>query len=236
MSRLFLSLLLSLGIASSASALNITLGSASYVFAYADDLAGPYGSNSYAPTHLPDAGTVTASDGANTTNTSYDLANSGLSIGIDQMINDAPAPMTSEVRIFFTPDSDVDYAISGIYSAVDPVGRYIALDALLTDHLTSTALYYFSNVSLGTTNESFTLGVPSGNFLAVETGALTGTLLAGHVYSLYVYAELNPFGNSSTSAARGTGYVSLSFVPEPSTGLLVIAGLLGLAGWRRVRV
>jgi PEP-CTERM motif len=27
----------------------------------------------------------------------------------------------------------------------------------------------------------------------------------------------------------------LAMIPEPSTGLLVIAGLLGLAGWRRAR-
>ena len=29
--------------------------------------------------------------------------------------------------------------------------------------------------------------------------------------------------------------VMLAEVPEPGTGVLVIAGLLGLAGWRRVR-
>ncbi len=33
----------------------------------------------------------------------------------------------------------------------------------------------------------------------------------------------------------GSAYFRLDTVPEPSTGLLVIAGLLGLAGWRRVR-
>ena len=33
----------------------------------------------------------------------------------------------------------------------------------------------------------------------------------------------------------GFRLVQIAMIPEPSTGLLVIAGLLGLAGWRRVR-
>jgi PEP-CTERM motif len=38
--------------------------------------------------------------------------------------------------------------------------------------------------------------------------------------------------------SNGTGYqatLDAAHVPEPSTALLVIAGVLGLAGWRRVR-
>src|SRR5207247_859902 len=36
------------------------------------------------------------------------------------------------------------------------------------------------------------------------------------------------------TGVRGPGGIAV-FVPEPSTGLLVFAGLLGLAGWRRAR-
>jgi hypothetical protein len=35
-----------------------------------------------------------------------------------------------------------------------------------------------------------------------------------------------------TDRVRNFGFC-VAMVPEPSTGLLVIAGLLGLAGWRR---
>jgi formylglycine-generating enzyme required for sulfatase activity len=39
---------------------------------------------------------------------------------------------------------------------------------------------------------------------------------------------------SPTIEATWLGF-RLAMIPEPNTGLLVIAGLLGLAGWRRLR-
>jgi formylglycine-generating enzyme required for sulfatase activity len=55
--------------------------------------------------------------------------------------------------------------------------------------------------------------------------------------------ESSPIGLSGADSGGGDfGYAQfyeygfrLAMVPEPGTGLLVIAGLLGLAGWRRVR-
>ena len=45
-----------------------------------------------------------------------------------------------------------------------------------------------------------------------------------------VASEVPPARKSSASVG-----FRLALIPEPSTGLLVIAGLLGLAGWRRAR-
>lgn len=60
----------------------------------------------------------------------------------------------------------------------------------------------------------------------VVTGLLTGTLLDGSELSVEIL-----LGGSM----RDPGELHLFNVPEPTTGLLVFAGLLGLAGWRRVR-
>jgi hypothetical protein len=58
-----------------------------------------------------------------------------------------------------------------------------------------------------------------GNGIITEVDPLTGT----------------PVGASFTAPA-GLNVGGLAFVPEPGTGLLVMTGLLGLAGWRRRRV
>src|SRR5262249_8526305 len=45
------------------------------------------------------------------------------------------------------------------------------------------------------------------------------------------------YGVVTTDPAYESGFMGfrVASIPEPSTGLLVIAGLLGLAGWRRAR-
>ena len=50
--------------------------------------------------------------------------------------------------------------------------------------------------------------------------------------SKYVDVSCDPVNEDSNCRKYGIGF-RLAMVPEPSTGLLVIAGLLGLAGWRR---
>jgi hypothetical protein len=62
---------------------------------------------------------------------------------------------------------------------------------------------------------------PLGQTNAVE-GNVTGLYLDGSPFSFDFVEGLDAGG--------------LVFVPEPSTGLLVITGLLGFGGWRRVRV
>jgi hypothetical protein len=46
---------------------------------------------------------------------------------------------------------------------------------------------------------------------------------------------ITAFPSAVPDTANATGFVKLVFVPEPGTGLLVLAGLLGLGGIRRGR-
>jgi formylglycine-generating enzyme len=66
-------------------------------------------------------------------------------------------------------------------------------------------------------------------------GSLRG-IRGGNFYnSAFSLAASSRNGNAPTGEFSGLGF-RLAMVPEPNTGLLVLAGLLGLAGWRRVRV
>ena len=59
--------------------------------------------------------------------------------------------------------------------------------------------------------------------------------MAGHQYQLVVNAGIATGALAGSNAATASGTVTLNFVPEPASGLLVIAGLHGLGGWRRAR-
>jgi hypothetical protein len=61
--------------------------------------------------------------------------------------------------------------------------------------------------------------------------------LLGGTFRSYDYQltkETIYFADYGTTASREHGF-RLVMIPEPSAGLLMIAGLVGLAGWRRVR-
>jgi len=102
------------------------------------------------------------------------------------------------------------------------------------------APFTFSGSQSGTANQSSNLvDLTTNTAVSVPTGATwddSGTLIAGHTYRLFLEAF------SSTSLAYGSGYQSpsaasftFSVVPEPGTGVLVMAGLLGLAARRQRR-
>ena len=66
------------------------------------------------------------------------------------------------------------------------------------------------------------------------TGSLTGTLLAGHYYVFSYRSDVSMLYEASPiPSATAAGFVALSFIPEPSTALLVTLGLVGLAVKRR---
>jgi formylglycine-generating enzyme required for sulfatase activity len=67
------------------------------------------------------------------------------------------------------------------------------------------------------------------DYYAQARGATFGAL------PLSLAANQGPsYGGYPTDRSSGIGF-RLAMIPEPSTGLLVFAGLLGLAGWRRSR-
>ena len=53
-----------------------------------------------------------------------------------------------------------------------------------------TAAFRNTQTSIGTPNEAFTLGLSGGDNWNFLSGPLTGTLIAGHVYSMLHEAEL----------------------------------------------
>jgi len=74
-------------------------------------------------------------------------------------------------------------------------------------------------------------GLPANNPFATETliASSVGVVNASWNTDASSGFQFNFFGLTN---APGT---SFTIVPEPTTGLLVFAGLLGLAGWRRAR-
>jgi hypothetical protein len=83
-------------------------------------------------------------------------------------------------------------------------------------------------------NQSFISGIPEPTDVVTD-----GTYLYWTTTQSYIYrASLDGTGVIRfIYAPSGNGYLAglAVLVPEPGTGLLVIAGLLGLAGWRRAR-
>ena len=135
--------------------------------------------------------------------------------------------------IYFTPTANVDYLISGAYAAQDDDGRQFGLYAQIYDTTTSTQIYRSDQESFSTSNESFVLGGSGGDTNNFSFGSPAGTLIGGHTYFVYFDAGIVAYPTESSVQADASGYVTLAFVPEPNTAALVIAGLLGLAGWRR---
>lgn len=72
------------------------------------------------------------------------------------------------------------------------------------------------------------LGGIGGDYQNLISGSPTGTLCAGTRYAL-TYSTFLSTPTALTQGATATGFLTLSFIPEPSTGVLMMTGLLGLA-------
>jgi hypothetical protein len=131
-------------------------------------------------------------------------------------------------------DVPTPFSISGTYEMVGQGG--IRLDFWIRDM--STAQFVFRNLQISSdaTNEIFTLGRTDGVDTNYLIGSLTGIFQPGRPYELDYYASI--YNGPSESSASAEGYVSLAFVPEPTT--LIIWSLLGTLAisvgcWRRYR-
>jgi hypothetical protein len=189
-----------LGLASDrAGAVGITLDPASQLRVISAD-----GDELLHITSLPASGSLQVGS-VSTVDTAYDLSESGFTITFDH----ANGGTATTAGLFFTPEEDVPYVIAGEYTAHGPGGELVEFTADLLS-FTAGDLFFFYEIS-DAPDVSFALGS--------EPGA-TGTLLAGHEYRF----EFGAFENTHSSS----GFVQLTFIPEPGTALLL--GLGGVAG------
>jgi hypothetical protein len=161
----------------------------------------------------------------------------------------------ADVLRFTVGPQDTTYAVSGKYTATDvgAPGR-VYLESYLRHVDAATLLFRDVSGSNATTNESFTLGVANDGDVALEninTGSLTGTLLAGQTYEFHFNSFIFAFpeGDSGTSAegcvtlsiggATGGGACGVqTSVPDlgVSTGSLLTLALGAMVCARRWRV
>jgi hypothetical protein len=155
-----------------------------------------------------------------------------------------PSATYAVVDLAFRPNENVGYALSGFFDGSFfemPAGMQLAVT--LCDNTGPSGnvicgynpyLFDTNQASNSTPYESFTLGAHGGDDIDTLTGSLTGTLIANHTYSIHIFAS---FGDqyAMNSFPSAMGNVTLAFVPEPGTALLVMTGVLGLATNKRRR-
>ena len=223
--------------AASASAVSVTLnvrGLTSFVRTVARDDPGSV-FETFNPVSTPFFDTSTVVDGAASSSSGYALTDGGFDItSFDHVrppaLNDWAQSLGD---IFFSVDQDVDYEASGSYTVIDSDGRLISYQSQLIDLTSGMVLYESRQESRSTPNESFTLGGSGGDFGNTSSGSLTGMLIGGHDYYFFYDALIQALPTASTTVATASGFLSLNFVPEASTGVLVLFGIGVAAAQRR---
>jgi len=197
----------------------------------------------------PSEDSITVSRGANSSTTAFVVSNRSITISADHVRGATLGDeASSRGGAFFSvsgPGGErVPYILTAAYEAEDegeePGRVYMSVSMwdLATDQVIFSALY----TSFDTVDEILGFGVPgtSGGDLSTQGHSpgpgnpALGELFSGRTYSISVTFVS---GNNSgpADAATATGFVRISFVPEPSTGLLAGAGVLLLGLGRQVR-
>lgn len=102
------------------------------------------------------------------------------------------------------------------------------LRVALLDLSTGQVLLLSNQASHQTADEAFFVGQQGGDHLNELEGSLVGTLFPGHEYHLVYAAEIFASNSVTSPDTTATGFVSLTFVPEPTAAVLVGAGLAAL--------
>jgi len=191
---------------------------------------------SVTPKPLPFIDSRTATRFSSSATASYDFSDGGFDITIDdhQLQDQLDAYAGSGGVIYFSVDGPASYAISGIYEALNPPETRVDIMIELRDMESDTILYNTGMRSENTGDETLIVGVGGGDTFDFEIGALTGLLEAGREYR-FIYNAFLEAPVAPTGSASATGQIHLILAPEPSTSVLVAAGLLALGAGVRLR-
>jgi hypothetical protein len=206
----------------------------SWMSVVASDGSGSHAENQFTP-RVPFQDAHSATDYASAAAATYDFSSRGFDIHFD-LASDSGANSYGESsgRIVFTVDADMRYVASGTYFAADTNGRNGDLSVSLWDGNDLGYLFNSEQISLATVNESFVLGGNGGDAFNLSEGSLTGLLRANHEYLLEYTAWIRRGSGAITPFNDATGFINLELVPEPSSSVLVAAGLLALVVSRTV--
>jgi len=177
---------------------------------------------------LPVSTTTEASKDGDTATANWSMSHDRLDAAFLHVVsglNNSAA--IARALLFFRVDQDVTYSFSGNYDMTG-AARQTTLRVDLTDMGSNTPVYSEFHYSTSTNGKSFELGTPGGDVLAALTGSRQGPRVAARRYRLLLSASLS---GESTGQAFATGVMHM-VLPEPGTGLLVMAGLLVLASRR----
>lgn len=211
--------------AQDARATTISLAGFANVQAYAFNGAGNFATaNSEQLTSVPASETLIAVDGASRSEVTYSFTDTGLILNFDHyMATPLGSSTATFVRIHFSPSTRVDYVFSGAYSTDAVDGIQTALDVRITQTTGSQpTLFHSRQESIATPAESFVLGESGGDNNNILIGSPTGTLLRNRTYDLDIGIDIWARYAPTTSITHATGSVTLTFVPEPSSGPLPV--------------
>ena len=166
----------------------------------------------------------------------YKFSNNRFDIFFNDMLQSGDDESTSLLQgeILFSVDEEVAYDLSGflqVFDDRDPGD--VVLFVSLTDTTDDDVLFSQVLFSRDTSDQNFQLGVANGDTRNELLGSLTGSIAAGNVYELEYAAQIANGGDFAGGSSSGFGTVELRLIPEPTTALLLVAGLAGLAAQRR---
>jgi hypothetical protein len=183
-------------------------------------------------TPLPINKTLTAVSGSNQNKTTINESTSGgqtiLSLDVDHQRTGAVKSFADTIcTVSFKAISDQPYTISGFYNATDVGPTESGQVGVEWSLYEGTDVYSFLNeqFSESTHDEHFVLGQTGGDSTNVLIGSSTGNLIAGHFYTFF--ADITVFAPNADSGVGALGNVTLTIgaIPEPSSELLLLAGI-----------
>lgn len=168
---------------------------------------------------LPVADSVQAVLGGSSLELTYDLSEqSGFAITFAHASEASTGGSTvSTGALDFVPQQDVGFTLTGEYRATDPDGEFVYYSVQLFDFSGGPVAFIIDEIVM----------IPDASF-TVDT---SGTLLAGHQYVMNF--QFNDGNNTAGGSLpfSSSGFLQLSFVPEPSLALLLaLAGMAGVVG------